>query len=91
MVITLFVVVLDYILIKNHPNPMENNKEKKKLKKNEEEIFTDDDIENIINNYDESHGQPRHAPRTEGNSRRQDQREAIPGMFQQNDEMIMWQ
>lgn len=89
VVITLFVIVLDYILIKNHPGPMENNQEKKKIKKNEDATFTDDDIENIINNYDESQNSSRHAMRTD-RGRRQDQYEMIPGMFQQNDE-IMWQ
>lgn len=45
--ITLFVAMLDFILINEHPYPLDSeNKEK-------EETFTDDDIDEIINSCDD--------------------------------------
>lgn len=50
--ITLFVAVLDYILIKDHPYPLESTENDKK-KEDFDETFSDDDIEDIINSYDD--------------------------------------
>lgn len=52
IVITCFVAILDYILIRNHPTPLES-KQNKESKESSEEKFSDDDIEDIINSYDE--------------------------------------
>ena len=48
IVITCIIVVLDYILIRNHPAPLET-----KIKETYEENFSNEDIEDIINSYDE--------------------------------------
>jgi hypothetical protein len=51
--ITVFTAVLDYILINDHPYPLESNDKKEKKKETFEENFSDDDIEDIINSYDD--------------------------------------
>ena len=47
IVITCFIAILDYILIRNHPTPLESKN--KEAKESFEESFSDDDIEDIIN------------------------------------------
>jgi hypothetical protein len=49
--ITCFIAVLDYILIRNHPTPLETKN--KEAKEKPDESFSNDDIEDIINSYDE--------------------------------------
>ena len=96
--ITLFVGILDYILIQNHPNLLELDDKKKS-----DEHFTDDDIEDIINSYEDDEENSKKSKRMKNNRHRdnidddrildrlnnqyEQQPEMMPGMFQTHDMM----